>query len=136
MLINIRSVSNKLDDLLLFLDYHNFPKIVIIVEHWLKPDETIYIPNYVLVSKFSRTLHSHGGTLILVYEEFLNDCCEFVQIDRYQHLLEEMMCEFSIVFCSRLNLYVLGFYRSPGANVQHFLKKLDIICCQVYLVML
>lgn len=102
----------------------SFPSIVILVEHWLRCDEPMVVPGYVQMSRFSRTQFTHGGTLIMMEKEFLTRF-KFVSIDRFDHLLVEKVFEFSMVFCRKLKMYVLGIYRSPSANFDLFLEKLE-----------
>lgn len=102
----------------------NFPSIILLTEHWLKPNEPVYIPNYSVLSLFSRTNSIHGGTLILLNNTIINSL-PFVSINKYDNLLEEKVFEFSIAFCSKINMYIICIYRSPISDVNLFLNKLE-----------
>ena len=64
MLLNIQSIRNKTDELYLYLDTGNYPDVLVITEHWLNQDESLFLPNYILLAKYCRTVTIHGGTLI------------------------------------------------------------------------
>lgn len=124
MFLNIQSVRTKVDDLVLYLEESNSPYLVLICEHWLKIDEPLYVPNYVIADQFCRTNHRGGGTLIMILDSF-NQQDDFTKIDKYNELLEEKCFEFSLVYSCRLSLYLLCFYRAPSGSVSVFLKKIE-----------
>lgn len=123
-------MRNKNGELILFLDSINFPDIVVLTEHWLKCDELYCLENYVTVSKFCRSDSVHGGTLIMVKKKTL-ETLNFVNVDRFDYLLEEKCFEFSVIHSKRLNLYIIGLYRSPIANFQIFLKSMEAILSNI-----
>lgn len=65
--VNIQCISNKLDQLSLFLDKYKFD-IVCLSEHWLDQCtlESINIPMYSLANFFCREPNKHGGVLIFI----------------------------------------------------------------------
>lgn len=110
----------------MFLDSLNYPSLVVLCEHWLKPEEALSIPNYILLSKFCRSVTPHGGSAILINREFL-DLYSFKNVCKFNDLLEEKTFEMCIVYCSRVNVYVLGIYRAPLSSVAEFMLKLEAV---------
>ena len=93
-------------------------------EHWLKRDEPVSIPNYCVVDKYCRQEFLHGGTMCLINSQLLESClCK--RECKFDELLEEKVFEFSLMFVSNINLYVLCIYRSPLGNVDVFFSKME-----------
>lgn len=65
--VNCQGLSNKLDELNIFISSHNFD-VIGLTEHWYRNNdlESLVIPDYNLISHFSREHHSHGGSAIFV----------------------------------------------------------------------
>lgn len=108
ILLNIQSIRNNVEELLLLLE-NTFPNIIVITEDWLKPAELIFLPQHIFCCKFCRERSIHGDTLILVEKNLRRN---FTKIEKYYHLLMEGESEFSITCCAQLNLFVLCIYRS------------------------
>ena len=123
-LLNIQCIRNKTDELYILLESLAYPSIVLITEHWLKTNEPLCIPNYSVLSKYSRINFAHGGTLILINNR-LQTRFPFINCDTYDDALEEKQFEFSIIFCSEINMYIVCVYRSPLSDVNLFLSKLE-----------
>lgn len=126
LLLNVQSIRNKTDELLIFLESHNFPNLVLITEHWLKTDEPCFLPNYLTLSLYSRKDSIHGGTLILISERF-SDEMTFINVDKFNHLLIEREFEFSLVHNSKNKLYILCMYRPPSSSVTVFIERLEML---------
>lgn len=130
MYLNIQSVRPKVDELLILLETYGYPSIVLLCEHWLKVDEPICVFEYSLINCYCRSVYRGGGTLILINNNFMKDN-QFVKIDKFDELLEEKMFEFSLVYCSSLNIYILCLYRSPAGDVDIFLSRAEILLSQL-----
>lgn len=124
MLLNIQSVRNKKDTLFVTLDSLNFPTIVLLTEHWLKPEEPFNVPGYLVMSKFCRTNSEHGGTIALVSECVSNNF-NFTFFNKFDNMLVEGEFEFSIIFSNKIKYYVVCIYRSPKSNLNKFLERLE-----------
>ena len=119
-----------MDELLIFLHNLNCPNILLFCEHWLKPDEPVHIPNYNVLAKYCRESALHGGTIIFIDAE-CGEQFSFKMINTFDCVLEERVFELSVVYCKRLNLYILCLYRSPTGNIETFLIKLDSVLSQL-----
>lgn len=122
--MNIQCIRNKTDDLYVFLQDLDFPGLVLITEHWLKINEPVYIPNYSVLSLYSRSNSYHGGTLILINNTMMNSL-SFISINKFDDALVEKLFEFSIVYCSVIDMYIVCIYRSPLTDINLFLDKLE-----------
>ena len=113
-----------------FLDSIGYPDIILITEHWLKPDECFYVPEYKPICVTCRENSIHGGTLILI-KKSASLSGYFTVIDKFNYLIEEKTFEFSLCYCKRLNLYIICLYRSPLGSVKQFLERLDLILSNI-----
>ena len=102
----------------------NFPDIVLITEHWLRPGEIPFIQDYTPLSIFSRESSLRGGTLILIRSLNVSKY-SFENIYKYDFLLKEFCFEFSLIYCKQNNLYIICIYRSPSSSIKEFLERLD-----------
>lgn len=126
LLLNIQSIRSKISELELFLACNEYPSIVIITEHWLNKNETVFIERYTILSKFCRTNFIHGGTLILGRSDFL-ELYDFTNIERFDNLCCDKDFEISVVYCACLKLYIVCIYRSPISNHNIFLVNLEAV---------
>lgn len=117
MLLNIQSVRNKVDELFILVESLKFPSIVLLTEHWLKPDEPLYIPGYCVISKFCRSNAEHGGTVALVGDAI---CENFSTFDGFDDLLVEGQFEFSVIHSVKSKCFVVCIYRSPKCSLNIF----------------
>lgn len=124
LLLNVQSLRNKSAELTLFIDQCRYPNFVLITEHWLREGELTFIPGYVVLSSFCRTIYGHGGCMILVNEEFLADNY-FQSLTKFNDLLEEKIFEFAVVFSKSLNIHIICIYRSPNSDITAFFKGLE-----------
>lgn len=130
MLVNIQSISNKINELNLFVDHLNYPDFVLITEHWLKEGEPFFLPQYFLISKYCRLNSIHGGTLILIKQSFLQSCC-FTSTDKFDCFIVEKLFEFSVVYCPQMCIYILCIYRPPSGDINVFFYRLECILMQL-----
>ena len=59
LLLNVQSIRNKINEFEVFLESLNYPSIILLTEHWLQPNESCYIQNYLTVSVYSRQNSLH-----------------------------------------------------------------------------
>lgn len=123
--LNIQSLRNKTNELFLLLESKNYPDVVCICEHWLKPEELVFVSvEYMILSKYCRSTLSHGGTMILIKNKFL-EVNYFQNINKYNELAVEQLFEFSMIYSKVNKLYIICIYRSPSSSVTDFLTKLE-----------
>lgn len=119
----MQEMSNKTDRLNHFLEEIN-PDVVILSEHGLKKDqiENTVIPNYCLISQFSRENHKKGGVAIFVKDE-LETYVQPVNIENNQ----ELICEMAMIKITsgKRQLYILGVYRTPAGQLEDALNLLS-----------
>lgn len=108
------------------MENNNFPDLFLVTEHWLKYDESIYLQNYSVISNFSRKCSIHGGTMIFIKNDFSKKS-DFINFNKFDHLLVEKEFEFSIIFSRQNNLFIICLYRPPLANIKSFFINLEIL---------
>ena len=81
MYLNIQSLRYKVDELLVLLDSCDYPSAVLICEHWLRVNESVFIDNYQVVSSFCRSVFKNGGTLVLFYLKIF--LCQLIDLITY-----------------------------------------------------
>lgn len=123
--LNIKSVRNKIDELLVFLECQNNPDLVLLTEHWLECWEPFSLENYYIVTHYCRENSSgYGGTIILIKKSFsLNFQLEAVS--GFDNLCIEREFEFSVALNKKHKLYLICIYRPPGTNITSFLIRLE-----------
>ena len=118
--INIQCISNKVDQISLFLDKNNYD-IICFSEHWLDINalKLIKISNYILASDFCRSENKHGGVSIFVKNnlkfktlELRNFCCEFDS----EFCGVEIMC---------IKTIIITLYRSGVGDFNIFLYNFE-----------
>ena len=122
--LNIQCLTNKIDELSLFLDTYKFD-ILGLSEHWIDNREIldkVNIIGYKLVSSYCRTAHRHGGVLIFAKN---NLKCKPLQLDEY---CVEMHAEFCGLEIPSQKLRVILLYRPSTSRDFHvFLDQLEAI---------
>nr|CAH7729526.1 unnamed protein product [Callosobruchus chinensis] len=105
---NIQGLSNKLDQLSLYLSKYSYP-VVCITEHFFNELMTPYIniTSYKLVSAFCRKRTIHGGTAIFLKKDIDN----FKIIDVCKYCVE-LHAEFCAVELTELKTVIITVYRS------------------------
>lgn len=117
--INVQSLSNKIDDLQIYLYYHQFD-ILCLSEHWLTENKlhTVNINNYYLITSFCRTDISHGGVAIFVREGI---SLKSMDLSKYSVSLHAEFCGAEMV---GTNTFILCLYRSSSSgNLEIFKDK-------------
>lgn len=130
LLLNVQSIRNKTDEFSIFLEDVNGPEIVLLTEHWLKPNEPCCVPGYLTVSIFVRENSIHGGTAILLKQNVYN-IDSVSPVLKYNALLVEREFEFSIIYIRNFNMYVVCMYRPPGCDLTVFFQRLDGLLCSL-----
>lgn len=95
-----------------------------LTEHWLTEDEPVCLQGYIVVSRYSRKVSEHGGTLIFARECFSQEM-KFVEVSKFSYLLREFHFEFSLIHSPKCKLYVMCVYRSPKSCLQTLLINLE-----------
>ena len=114
--INTQCLRNKLLQLEANQFNHN---ILCFSEHWLTDNEIkqLKIPNYTIISHFSRQFHGHGGVAVAAI-----DCLadRFFPRDDLKSLSVEMNCEICAIQSETLKVIVITVYRPPSGNYEIF----------------
>nr|CAH7741440.1 unnamed protein product [Callosobruchus chinensis] len=105
---NIQGLSNKLDQLSLYLSKYSYP-VVCITEHFFNELMTTYIniTSYKLVSAFCRKRAIHGGTAIFLKKDI--DNFKIIDVSKY---CVELHAEFCAVELTELKTAIITVYRS------------------------
>lgn len=118
--INIQCLNNKLNEIELFIHQHKID-IICICEHWYgnREIECIVLPGYKLVSYFSRTFHSHGGSAIYVKNELLAK-----EILAIRNLSLECHVEISGInyTINNISIAVINIYRPGSGDIEIFVN--------------
>jgi hypothetical protein len=96
--------------------------LLLFTEHWTRHDliELICIDKFKLVSHFSRSNHTHGGTVIYAKNDLtIKNRPDIV------HLSAELDCEIAAVEIVNLNTIYCCIYRSPNGNLDIFIDKMN-----------
>ena len=126
---NVQSLYNKLLDISISVSTDDInADVLCFTEHWLKMNQidTVYIDQFKLVSSFSRSTRSGGGSSIFI-KDFLRTK-EVVYINR---LGCESTFEVSAIELTDFNLIIICIYRSPDGNFAEFLSILESVICKV-----
>lgn len=117
--INIRSLRNKVDDLMEIVNKHDFEiHIIALTETWIYPNEVEYfnIPNYNVVH---HCRDSRGGGVSL----FIKDNLEYDQ--RHIREMEIEDCNILCVCLTKVNCVIINIYRAPRNKADVFLAQID-----------
>lgn len=120
--INIQSLGNKLDELLLYLDLVQ-PDIVCLAEHWYVSDDILNLnfPNFTLAAHSGRACHLHGGTAI-----YIKHSINFRSLKERVSAPSEMDVEYCAVDLSDYNIIFVCMYRpSTSANFNTFFNAFE-----------
>lgn len=118
MLLNIRSIRNKICELEIFIEnLKERPNIIIITESWLREDELkiFNLKNYSSIGN-CRSINRGGGILILVENNLNHNIIINEQFNK-SHL--------TMIKLYDINTKIAGIYRSPSTNSDQFVEILD-----------
>ena len=122
MFVNVQSVTNKigiLDDLF----RHYGVNVACLSETWLRRSdaESLIIGDMLVASHFSRSVNTHGGSLIL-----LRPNTNYTIVNEINNCSVEMHCEFAATFLRDMKLILISVYRPPSGNFYVFLDKIEL----------
>lgn len=118
--VNIQCISNKLEEISLFLDNTNFD-IVCFSEHW-QDNVTINsftIPHFTLAAHFCRNTNKHGGVAI-----FVKNTVKYKQL-QVNEFCSQLNAEFCAIEILNINCVLINVYRSPTGDINTFLDLLE-----------
>ena len=118
--LNVQSIKNKIDELELTLNDKKID-IACVTEHWLQSSDpkSLVIEGYEVLSYFSRNLHEHGGSLILVKQCLANMFKSYAPVSS---AAIEAHCE--ICGVTFKDVCIICCYRPGTGNVDVFLDLL------------
>lgn len=119
---NIQCLTNKIDDLNVFLsDSHCDVDIIVINEHWLSPDNYHLYPldGYDLCAKYLRQKHIHGGVAIFTRNNIKTKERLDIQSFTIEFIVE--FCAIEIINC---NLILISIYR-PERETECFFTQMQ-----------
>lgn len=117
ILINARSICNKLDVLKVFLDHHR-PGILAVTETWGRPallDSFLTFDGYSLFRQ-DRLDRNGGGVILLVHHD-LHPSSFAIPIQPEDTFKDSVWCTLSL--CSSKRLLLGCLYRSPNSSVDN-----------------
>lgn len=82
--------------------------------------------NYTILVSYCRKEAQHGGTLIFIRSDIIDEH-QFKPLASYDHLLVEREFEFSVCVSMKLRMYVVCIYRPPSCSEQVFIERLYIL---------
>jgi hypothetical protein len=96
--------------------------VICLAEHWLN-DENLHstsIINFKLVSAFSGTSRTHGGSCFYVKDSIVTK-----DIDYFTTLSEDKNFELSLIELVNYKIFIVCIYRSPDGQIEIFINKLE-----------
>jgi hypothetical protein len=120
---NIQCITNKINDLNLFLSGTNID-IIVISEHWLTPENYhLYsLEGYNMCAKYIRQNHIHGGVAIFVKENI-----KIIERLDIQSLTAEFVVEFCAIEIIESNLLIIAIYRTDRSVETFFSHMQDML---------
>jgi hypothetical protein len=118
--LNVQSIRNKFDEMILLLSDLQWPSVVLLTEIWINSIEhnTYNIDGYVMHA-VSDECSASGGVALYIRKEFSTQIsilnCTF-------HCADALLLS---VQSNNTLWHVLGIYRSPSKNVNLFLAELE-----------
>lgn len=121
---NVQCISNKIDELEVFLDDHC--DIFCVSEHWctFNDIDSVSIKNFCLLNHFSRCNFRHGGVSLFVRDCMLG-CSSNIDAIKQLSLELHYECVASKFKLSSLSLIVVVVYRSCRGDFEVFMNGLD-----------
>lgn len=118
ILLNIRSLRNKLIELELYIENLDLkPHIIIITESWLKEEEIPFfnLKGFQSIGNCRQNVRG-GGIIIFIKDDIKFNILKNVQFSK-SHLI--------MLKLSDLNMKVAGYYRSPSTKFDEFIEILE-----------
>lgn len=120
---NIRSIKKNLDQLLIYLSQHSFQyDIIAITETWLKEDECVNIPGYVMLSQ-PRAHATRGGGVAM----FIRNELSFQRLTDISSTQQSAETLFATIECGVIAGVV---YRPPSSSVDDFISVMESVLHQ------
>lgn len=118
---NVRSLLNKVDELLLCIAEKNF-NVLCISEHWLDSAtmKILCLSGYVLGSVFCRSDSRGGGVAI-----FLESGLEHREVCVVSDFTVPKCAEITCTYINKFDLNIITLYRPPSANFDIFIEKIE-----------
>lgn len=118
---NVRSLLNKVDELLLCIAGKNF-NVLCISEHWLDSAtmKILCLSGYVLGSVFCRSDSRGGGVAI-----FLGSGLEHREVCVVSDFTVPKCAEITCTYINKFDLNIITLYRPPSANFEIFIEKIE-----------
>lgn len=118
--LNINSIRNKSAEFSILLSEIGKPDILCLTEHHLRPQETVVLDDYNVISCFTRNRFKRGGTIILG-----KSSTSFINVDKYDSLNSEKDFELTCAFSKILHIYIINVYRAPSGDFNVFCQNLS-----------
>ena len=116
----MQSLSNKIDEINLFLNEINFD-VICFSEHWLDDDKIklVNLNDYKLGSFFYRDINRHGGVAI-----FLKSNLDFKAVN-LQNYCVAFEAEFCAIELTESKILIVSIYRPCSGNFNSFLDTFE-----------
>jgi hypothetical protein len=122
--LNVRSISNKLEELEIFFNVHQ-PDVICISEHWQASEAivTYKLENFHLANSFCRSTNIHGGVAI-----FIKNGIKSKRIPSIDSISTEFDCELAAVELTDYRTVIISAYHSPPPNgsFESFIDKMQV----------
>ena len=121
---NVRSLTNKLDELSIFTQRNHIgPQFICFTEHHLKEFQIkkVSLEDYTLASGFCTKVSLGGGVCILIYKSIEHQPIDLSNFC-YEKTLE--ICAVKLQFES-LKLIIFCVYRAPTGNLERFFSLME-----------
>lgn len=116
--LNIRSIRNKFEEFINFIDSQEFLiQIIVLTEVWIYSNENddYKINNYEMFAS-NRDNARAGGVIIYVHNSMQANCSKSVCVNNNNFLLVDI---------PNHKIKILGVYRQPVSNIEQFINYLD-----------
>ncbi|KAJ8948139.1 hypothetical protein NQ317_000182 [Molorchus minor] len=125
--VNIQCISNKIDQLSIYLNLNNYT-VACISEHWQEESKLglINLPGYSLANYFCRNDKEHGGVSIFVKQNMKVKPIDVNSFCTAYH------AEFCAIEISDPKILVINLYRSPIGRFEFFLNALEELLTKYY----
>lgn len=122
-LLNMTSLTNKMDELEIFLNTIGYPLFIGNVVY-----NRICLQTYTLVDYYCRSFYNCGDMTIFVRKDVQYSKIE-CSCDGIDNILNTQYFEYGIPF-NNLSIIVTCFYRYPSGALFIFLDYMNFLCCK------